>query len=108
MAFDRLKEAVQTSSPALEHEKELKLAKCIVKFKDIISRFLDDLLPHTLCDYVYELCTTFTEFYDAVEKDSETGAIPSVNMDRLVLCEATAQVMEKSFYILGLNPVEKM
>ena len=111
MTFDRLKEAVQTSSPALEHEKELKLAKCIARFPEIIARILDDLFLHTLCDYVYELCTTFTEFYNAcycVEKDTETRAILSVNMDRLVLCEATAQVMEKSFYILGLNPVEKM
>lgn len=31
---------------------------------------------HSLCDYLYELATTFTEFYDScycVEKDRQTG-----------------------------------
>lgn len=38
---------------------------------------MDDLLLHSLCDYVYELATTFTEFYDScycVEKDRQTGS----------------------------------
>lgn len=111
VTLEKLKESVLANPPTLTHEKELKLAKCIIRFPEIVSRILDDLYPHTLCDYIYELCTTFTDFYSAcycVEKDAETGAILSVNTNRLVLCEATAQVMERSFYMLGINPVEKM
>ena len=111
MTPEQLKEAAQTSSPELIHEKELKLAKCIVRFSEIVVRIQEDLHPHVLCDYTYELCTTFTEFYNAcycVEKDPQTGKIVSINMHRLMLCQATAKVMEKSFYILGLNPVERM
>lgn len=39
---------------------------------------MDDLFLHTLCDYLYELATTFTEYYDAcyvVEKDRQTGKV---------------------------------
>ncbi|KAG7263462.1 hypothetical protein CRUP_038587 [Coryphaenoides rupestris] len=60
----------------LEHEKEWKLAKCVVRFPEILQKILEDLLLHTLCDFLYELATTFTEFYDhcyCVEKDRQTG-----------------------------------
>ena len=60
----------------LEQPQEWKLAKLIAKFTEIILRTLDDLFLHTLCDYVYELATVFTEFYDVcyvVEKDRQTG-----------------------------------
>ena len=82
-----------------------------MRFPEVISRICDDLYPHTLCDYVYELCTTFTEFYDVcycVEKDRETGQVIKVNFSRLLLCEATAKVLEQSFYILGLEPLTRM
>lgn len=52
----------------------------------------------------------FTEFYDncyCVEKNSE-GKIVKINFNRLILCEATAAVMEKCFAILGIETVEKM
>ena len=94
----------------LIHPKELKLAKCLVRFPGVILRLLDDLYLHLLCEYLYELATTLTEFYDAcycVEKD-RTGKIVSVDYNRLLLLEATAQVMEKAFYILGIDPVAKM
>jgi len=66
---------------------------------------------HSLCDFLYELSTTFTEFYDAcycVEKDRTTGEVVKVNMERLLLCEATASVMAQGFQILGIKPLNKM
>ena len=47
-----------------------------------------------LCEFMYEVATTFTEFYDAcycVEKDKATGEVVKVNMGRIMLCDATAQ-----------------
>lgn len=71
-----LKKAAETTEIQLDHEKEWKLAKCILRFPEILQKIMDDLLLHTLCDYLYELATTFTEFYDScycVEKDRQTG-----------------------------------
>lgn len=73
-----LKKAAETTEILLDHEKEWKLAKCILRFPEILQKTMDDLLLHTLCDYLYELATTFTEFYDScycVEKDRQTGEI---------------------------------
>ncbi|XP_061595256.1 arginine--tRNA ligase, cytoplasmic [Cololabis saira] len=106
-----LRKAAETTEVVLDHDKEWKLGKCILRFPEILQKILDDLLLHTLCDYLYELATTFTEFYDScycVEKDRQTGAVVKINMWRMLLCEATAAVMAKGFDILGINPVHRM
>ena len=100
-----------STSVELNHQKELKLAKCLVRFPEVVLRLLDDLYLHLLCEYLYELATTLTEFYDAcycVEKDKKTGEIVKVDYNRLLLLEATARVMEKAFFIIGIDPVSKM
>lgn len=71
-----MKKAAETTEILLDHEKEWKLAKGILRFPEILQKTMDDLLLHTLCDYLYELACTFTEFYDScycVEKDRQTG-----------------------------------
>ncbi|XP_028277896.1 arginine--tRNA ligase, cytoplasmic [Parambassis ranga] len=106
-----LRKAAETTEVLLDHEKEWKLGKCILRFPEILQKILDDLLLHTLCDYLYELATTFTEFYDScycVEKDRQTGEVVKINMWRMLLCEATAAIMAKGFDILGINPVQRM
>lgn len=37
-----------------------------------------------------------------------TGEVMNVNTSRLLLCEATANVMKQGFTILGLSTVERM
>ena len=99
------------SQLTLEHEKEIKLAKMILKFQEVVLVIIDDLLLHKLCEYMYDLSTVFTEFYDncyCVERDRTSGKVLKINMGRMLLCEATAQVMGKCFHILGIRPVDKM
>lgn len=106
-----LRKAAETTEVLLDHEKEWKLGKCILRFPEILHKILEDLLLHTLCDYLYELATTFTEFYDScycVEKDRQTGEVVKINMWRLLLCDATAAIMARGFDILGLTPVQRM
>ncbi|KFO34157.1 arginine--tRNA ligase, cytoplasmic [Fukomys damarensis] len=108
---EMLRKAAQETKIILDHEKEWKLGRCILRFPEILQKILDDLFLHTLCDYIYELATTFTEFYDncyCVEKDRQTGKVLKVNMWRMLLCEAVAVVMAKGFDILGIKPVQRM
>ena len=70
---------------------------------------MSSLQPHTLCSYLYDVSTVFTNFYDkcyCIEK--KDGVIVKVHMDRLLLCEATAQIMEKCFDLLGIKTVSRM
>ncbi|CAF1446983.1 unnamed protein product [Didymodactylos carnosus] len=91
-------------------QRENKLARCIVKYSDVYVRVLDDLLMHSLCEYMYQLATTFTEFYDncyCIEKDKITGET-IIHYKRILLCEATGSVLNQCFKILGIHPLERM
>jgi len=106
-----IEKAAKNTSVCLDHPKEYKLARLLVRFPEVITRMVDDLLLHLLCDYLYELAGTFTEFWDAcyvVEKDRSTGEVVKVDMSRLLLCEAAAKVMQTGFSILGIQTLDRM
>ncbi|KAF5285027.1 hypothetical protein FQR65_LT02339 [Abscondita terminalis] len=107
---EKIKELCKTVTICLDHEKEWKLGKVLLRFPDVLIKITKDLVLHPLCEYVYEIATTFTEFYDScycIEKDS-SGDIIKVNDSRILLTEVTAITMAKCFDILGLKPVSKM
>jgi arginyl-tRNA synthetase len=63
---------IKKTPVSLEHERELKLAKVLLRFPEMIIKISDDLFLHPLCEFMYEVATAFTEFYDVcycVEKD---------------------------------------
>lgn len=110
ISAEKIKELSKKFTISLDHEKEWKLGKVLLRFSDVLLKMTKDLCPHHLCEYVYEVATTFTEFYDScycIEKDS-TGDIVKIHEGRILLSELTALVMEKCLNILGLKPVEKM
>jgi arginyl-tRNA synthetase len=107
---EQLQAAIEKEPLSFDHPKEWKLGKCLTKFPDVVLKMQDDLLIHSLCDYLYELSAVFSEFYDncyCIEKNQKTGE-SKINMWRILLCEATATVLRTGFDILGLNCVEKM
>ena len=108
--FSDLAKVLESTKIELNHEKEWKLAKTLLKFPDVLMKISKDLLLHILCEYCYEVCTVFSEFYDScycIEKDKE-GKIIKVNHSRILLCEATAAILKSCFNILGLKPVAKI
>ncbi|XP_011151941.2 arginine--tRNA ligase, cytoplasmic [Harpegnathos saltator] len=107
---DELRKHAHDTLVSLEHEKEWKLAKVLLKFPDVLLNISQDMYLHQLCEFCYEISCAFTEFYDkcyCVEKN-QAGEIVKVNMGRLLLTEATAIVMGKCFALLGLKPVTRM
>merc|ERR1712112_691205 len=103
---DQLDKARKEEGLKLEHEKELKLGKLLLRLSEVMMKMTEDLYLHSLAEYMYEVATTFTEFYDVcycVEKN-KAGEIAKINYSRLLLCEATAAVLATCFNILGLDP----
>lgn len=108
--YNNLDKIKKETPITLEHEKEWKLAKILIQFPDVIERILKDLHIHFLCEFLYQVSTTFTEFYDAcycIEKNKQ-GEIVKINANRVLLCEATAAVMAQCFDILGLKTIQKI
>jgi arginyl-tRNA synthetase len=107
---DNIKKVAEHTRIELGHDREMKLAKVIAKFPDVMMAVTRDLCLHYLCEYVYTLSTTFSEFYDScycIEKN-RNGDIVKINDDRILLCEATAMVLGKSLNLLGLELIEKI
>ncbi|XP_053208782.1 arginine--tRNA ligase, cytoplasmic-like [Panonychus citri] len=104
--------ADETKELVLTHPRELRLAKFILKFPDIIMTVSETLSPHTLCTFLFELSVVFSEFYEqcyVIEKipggDSEQF---KVNMERVLLCEATSYILSLGLKLLGIKLVEKL
>lgn len=107
---EKLLEECENSGFKLEHETEWKLGKVLLRFPEVILKVSSDLYLHSLCEYLYEISSAFTEFYDkcyCVEKD-KSGNIVKIFYERLMLCEVTAKVMERCLDILGIKTVSKM
>ncbi|CAK5008889.1 unnamed protein product [Meloidogyne enterolobii] len=97
----------------LEHPREIRLAKQILKFSDCILNTVTTLHISKICDYVYELATLFHDFYKECyvinKTNTEDGTEQiNINYNRLVLCEVVADVMQQCFSILGIKPIDRM
>lgn len=106
----KLSDAIRDVELKFGHEKEWNLAKTLIKFPDVLNDICKDLLLHRLCEYVYEVSGAFSEFYSncyCIEKDKE-GKIVKIHDERILLAEATAIILDKCFYILGLKPLHKI
>ncbi|KAK2400959.1 Arginyl-tRNA synthetase, class Ic [Trifolium repens] len=99
-----IEELKKTGTVVLDHEDERTLALHLLQFTEVFVESCSNLLPHTLCEYLYNLAEIFTKkFYSncqVVGSPEETS--------RLLLCEATLVVMRLCFYLLGIEPVDKL
>lgn len=85
------------------HPTERSLALELLKFPDMIESIIQDLFPHKLTDYMWELSNKFTAFY------MECRVVDAPEMrSRLVLCLATKTALAKCFYFLGIKPLDQM
>ncbi|XP_068154457.1 probable arginine--tRNA ligase, cytoplasmic [Drosophila tropicalis] len=108
--YSNLSKVLETIDITITHDKEWKLVSTLLKLHDVLVKCSKDLFLHFLCEFCYDVCTAFAEFYDScycIEKN-KAGQIVKVNHSRILLCEATAIVLRQCFYILGLKPITKI
>jgi arginyl-tRNA synthetase len=84
---------------------EIALARKLVKFPDAIRQAGDQLRPHYLCLYLYELTGEFSAFYNA---DRVAVDDPAVRARRLLLCRRTLLLLESGLHLLGLRTLKRM
>ena len=96
-------EVIQRTDVMLEHPTEIGLALHLRRFGEILDMMSRDLLPNRLCDYLYELAEKFHAFF----RDCRVEGDPKEE-SRLLLCEATARILEKGLSLLGLKTLDRM
>ena len=83
---------------------ELSLGKHLINFGQVLNMVADDHRPNFLCNYLYELATHFSRFYEAcpvLKAEAERES-------RLALCQLTSRVLRQGLDALGIEVTEVM
>ena len=82
---------------------ELHLAFQIARFDEVLDLTLENIMPNTLAEYLYNLCTTLSKFY------VECKVLNSPEQSsRLQLVRATQIVIMQVMDLLGIGYVERL
>ena len=84
---------------------EQQLALWLTRFGETVQVVADDLTPHKLCTYLFELATLFSTFYEQCPVLKSAG---QVRASRLALVAATKQVLAAGLGLLGIVAPERM
>ena len=84
---------------------EQQLALWLTRFGETVQVVADDLTPHKLCTYLFELATLFSTFYEQCPVLKSAG---QVRASRLALVAATKQVLASGLGLLGIVAPERM
>jgi arginyl-tRNA synthetase len=98
-------EHYQKSMTPFSTAEELSLEHKLVNFPSIIVQVLDDLRPHYMCTYLFELANEFSSFYNA---NRIIGEAEDILGKRLLLCQFTLYILETGLHLLGIETLEKM
>ena len=82
---------------------ERSLARKISEYPEVVGRATNELMPHYICTYLYELAQVFNHFYEhsRIIGDSREAT-------RLSLVQRYAQVLNKGLSLLGIPAPKKM
>ena len=94
-----------TTPITLTEPAERALALALLEFGDVVVHVGDQLEPHRLCGYLFDLAQHFSAFYEqcpVLKADSEVRA------SRLALCAVTLAVLDQGLDLLGIARPEQM
>ncbi len=82
---------------------ERSFARKIGEYNEVVDKAVDELMPHLVCAYLYELAQTFNRFYEhnRVLDDPRQGV-------RLSLVQAYTARLHEGLGLLGIYAPEKM
>ena len=97
-------EGITIQTPNSESEKALMLA--LSKFNAVMENAFEELAPHKICAYIYELANDFNHFYHEVKILSEENE--EKKKGYLALLMLTRDVLESCIHVLGFTSPERM
>lgn len=90
----------------LEKDEEIRLLQLIMRYQEILGNIAKNYEIHNLANYLYELATEFSRFYENVPVlRSETEELKNT---RLYLCYMSSQILKSGLNLLGIDVPEKM
>ena len=91
-------------APANTSEKELMME--LVKFNSVMEQAYEELAPHKICAFIYDLSNAFNHFYHETKILSHEDAVQQKSW--IGLLDLTREVLETSIDLLGFTAPERM
>lgn len=88
---------------SLDTPQEKNLALCALRFQTVLLKTVEDLFPHHLADFAYELMSAFSDFF----QNCKVVGDPLQN-SRLCLVELTRITLKKTLDILNIDTAERI
>lgn len=89
-----------------EHKSQKDLMLVLARFSDVMLTAYNELAPHKICAYIYELSNAFNSFYHEVKILSEADCEKRTGYLNLLVL--TRDVLEQSINLLGFAAPERM
>jgi arginyl-tRNA synthetase len=89
----------------LDEPAEQALALLLTRYGEVVAEVAEDLQPHKLCAYLYELSGALSVFYEQCPVLKSAG---DVRDSRLALCLATKRVLASGLNLLGIEALDRM
>lgn len=89
----------------LEQPLEQQLAVELLKFEDVLQSVAETSFPHYLANYLYQLATLFSRFYEACPILKAEG---DVRDSRLKLAQLTGETLKMGLDLLGIDVLDVM
>lgn len=96
-------EVITSSDIAIAHEKERLLALAVLKFEPTILKTVDDLYPHHITDFCYDLVNAFSDFYQACKVVGDEA-----QNSRLALIEVVGNTLKKALELLSIEVAQRL
>ena len=90
----------------ISDEAERALLLKLLQLGGVVKLVSENLEPHHLCTYLYDLSTAFHKFYERCPVLSAEGE--GVRESRLLLCDLTARGLKRVLGLLGIDVLERM
>ena len=92
--------------PAAENESQKALELMLARFNGVLENAFEELAPHKVCAYIYELANSFNKFYH------ETKILGEENEEKraglVELLQLTKRVLETCIDVLGVEAPDRM
>lgn len=95
----------EAAAVALVLPPERALARRLLDYPGVIEQVVRSARPHTLCEYLYELASVVSRFYEEVPV---VKASPAERRARLRLLGVVAQTLRHGLGLLGIEVLEEM
>jgi len=90
----------------LQEPQEVALGRMLIRLPEVIADVDHMLMPHILCDYLFELSQRFNQFYETC---SIVGAgLEDIRSSRITLADLTAKDIRLCLHMLGIPTLDRI